>query len=147
MAAAPATAVAYDQKLVGTSRMILAGQVNYDNDAPAGGIATVWLPSGTLGAGPHTALVLREAKIGPDGPSFRGARLDQGGTLSLGDRLLLHYGGEYVLVGLGASASAVRPRAQLSYRVTQSWSTELVLASIPTSPQALEATEIGRAHV
>src|SRR5204863_5090714 len=84
---------------------------------------------------------LREAKIGPDGPSFRGARLDQGGTLSLGDRLLLHYGGEYVLVGLGASASAVRPRARLSDRVTQGWSSELVLASMPTSPQALEATE------
>src|SRR2546429_3970413 len=35
----------------------------------------------------------------------------------------------------------LRPRAQLSYRVTQGWSTELVLASMPTSPQALEATE------
>ena len=137
----PATAVAYDQQLGGAGSLLFAGQMSYDEDAPGGGIATVWLPSGTLGAGPHTALVLREAKIGPDGPSFRGARLDQGGTLSLGDRLLLHYGGEYVLVGLGASASAVRPRAQLSYRVTQGWSTELVLASMPTSPQALEATE------
>src|SRR5437016_3362817 len=36
----PATAVAYDQKLGGTSRMILAGQMSYDTDAPAGGIAT-----------------------------------------------------------------------------------------------------------
>jgi len=35
IAASPATAVAYDQKLGGTSRMILAGQVNYDGDAPA----------------------------------------------------------------------------------------------------------------
>src|SRR5256884_9194907 len=41
IASSPATAVAYDQKLGGTSRMILAGQVNYDGDAPAGGIATV----------------------------------------------------------------------------------------------------------
>src|SRR5437879_13924958 len=93
----PATAVAYDQKLGGTSRMILAGQVSYDADAPAGGIATVWLPTGTLGAGPHTALVLREAKLGPEGPTFRGIRLDQGGALTFGNRTTLRYGGEYVL--------------------------------------------------
>jgi hypothetical protein len=61
IASAPATAVAYEQKLGGANRMVLAGQVSYDDDAPAGGIATVWLPAGTLGAGPHTALVLREA--------------------------------------------------------------------------------------
>ena len=137
----PATAVAYDRQLGDTSSLLFAGQMSYDEDAPGGGIATVWLPSGTLGAGPHTALVLREAKIGPDGPSFRGARLDQGGTLSLGDRLVLHYGGEYVLVGLGASASAVRPRAQLTYRVSHDWSTELVVASTPTGPEPLEAAE------
>lgn len=137
----PATAVAYDQKLGGASSLLFAGQMSYDEDAPGGGIATVWLPSGTLGAGPHTALVLREAKIGPDGPRFRGVRLDQGGSLSLGDRLVLHYGGEYVLVGLGASASALRPRAQLNYRISQDWSTELVFASMPTGPEPLEATE------
>src|SRR5882672_8763601 len=81
IAASPATAVAYDQKLGGTSRMIFAGQVSYDTDTPAGGIATVWLPTGTLGAGPHTALVLREARLGPVGPTFRGVRIDQGGAL------------------------------------------------------------------
>src|SRR5207244_11439963 len=56
------------------------------------------------------------------------------------------YGGEYVLVGLGASASAVRPRAQLSYRVTQGWSTELVLASMPTSPQDRKSTRLNSSH-
>ncbi|HEX8764501.1 MAG TPA: carboxypeptidase-like regulatory domain-containing protein, partial [Candidatus Acidoferrum sp.] len=103
IAPTPATAVAYDQKLGGSSSLLFAGQMSYDQDAPGGGIATVWLPTGTLGAGPHTALVLREAKIGPDGPSFRGVRLDQGGTISFGNRFLLRYGGEYVLVGLGTS--------------------------------------------
>src|SRR5258708_16450706 len=115
---APPTAVAYDQKLGGTSRLILAGQVSYDGDAPAGGIATVWLPTGTLGAGPHTALVLREAKLGPVGPTFRGVRFDQGGALSLGDRTVLSYGGGYVLGGLGAGASSLRPRAELDVRLT-----------------------------
>src|SRR5256885_103882 len=141
IASAPATAVAYDQKLGGTSRMILAGQVNYDSDAPAGGIATVWLPTGTLGAGPHTALVLREAKLGPVGPTFRGVRFDQGGALSLGERTVLSYGGEYVLVGLGAAASSLRPRAELNVRLTDDWSTAFVFASMPNGPGPLEAND------
>jgi len=137
----PATAVAYDQKLGGTSRMILAGQVSYDTDAPAGGIAAVWLPTGTLGAGPHTALVLREAKLGPEGPTFRGVRFDQGGALALGDRTVLQYGGEYVLVGLGAAASSLRPRAQLNVRLNDDWSTAFIFASMPNGPGPLEAND------
>jgi hypothetical protein len=137
----PATAVAYDQKLGGTSRMILAGQISYDSDAPAGGIASVWLPTGTLGAGPHTALVLREAKLGPVGPTFRGVRVDQGGVVALGDRTVLQYGGEYVLVGLGAAASALRPRAELNTRITDEWTTSLIFASMPDGPGPLEAND------
>jgi hypothetical protein len=141
IASSPATAVAYDQKLGGMSRMILAGQVNYDGDAPAGGIATVWLPTGTLGAGPHTALVLREAKLGPVGPVFRGVRFDQGGALALGDRAVLQYGAEYVLVGLGAAASSLRPRAVLNVRLTDDWSTSLVFVSMPNGPGPLEGND------
>src|SRR3989441_11517956 len=117
IASSPATAVAYDQKLGGTSRVILAGQMSYDNDTPAGGIATVWLPTGTLGAGPHTALVLREAKLGPVGPVFRGVRLDQGGALMLGDHTVLRYGGVNVLVGLGVAGSSLPPRTEVNYTV------------------------------
>jgi hypothetical protein len=142
IAASPATAVAYEQKMGGANRVIFAGQVNYDNDAPAGGIATVWLPSGTLGAGPHTALVLREAKLGPAGPVFRGIRFDQGGALAIGDRAVFQYGGEYVLVGLGEAASSLRPRAQLNLRLTENWSTAIIFASLPNGPGPLEASEI-----
>jgi hypothetical protein len=141
VASAPATAVAYDQKLVGMNRMIIAGQVSYDTDTPAGGIATVWLPSGTLGAGPHTALVLREAKLGPVGPNFRGVRFDQGGAIVLSDRVQIQYGGEYVLVGLGAAASAIRPRAQLNVRINDDWTTSFIFASMPTGPGPLEGNE------
>jgi hypothetical protein len=141
VAASPATAVAYDQKLGGTSRMIFAGQVSYDTDTPAGGIATVWLPTGTLGAGPHTALVLREARLGPVGPTFRGVRFDQGGVLALGDRTVLRYGGEYVLVGLGAAASSLRPRAELNLRVSDDWSSAIIFAAMPNGPGPLEANE------
>lgn len=141
VASSPATAVAYDQKLGGTSRMIFAGQVSYDSDTPAGGIATVWLPTGTLGAGPHTALVLREAKLGPVGPTFRGVRFDQGGALALGDRTVLRYGGEYVLVGLGAAASSLRPRAELNVRLSDDWSTAIIFAAMPNGPGPLEAND------
>jgi len=141
IASSPATAVAYEQKLGGTSKMLFAGQVSYDGDAPAGGIATVWLPTGTLGAGPHTALVLREARLGPVGPTFRGIRLDQGGALAFGNRTILRYGGEYVLVGLGAAASSLRPRAELDVRLNDDWSTALVFASLPNGPGPLEAND------
>jgi hypothetical protein len=138
---APATAVAYEQKFGGTSKVILAGQMSYDQDAPSGGIATVWLPTGTLGAGPHTALVLREAKLGPYGPTFRGVRIDQGGALTLGNRAVLHYGGEYVLVGLGAAASSLRPRAELNVRVSDDWTAALIFASMPSGTSPLEASD------
>ena len=141
IAPAPATAVAYDHQLAGAGSLIFAGQMSYDNDAPGGGIATVWMPTGTLGAGPHTALVLREARIGPDGPSFRGVRMDQGGSLTFGDRMLVRYGAEYVLVGLGTAASSLRPRAELSYRVSKDWYTDFVFAPLPSGPGPLEAVD------
>jgi hypothetical protein len=139
IAAAPATAFAYDQKLGGMSRLILSGQMSYDETAPGGGIATIWLPTGTLGAGPHTALVLREAKVASGGPVFRGARIDQGGTVALGDRVVLRYGGEYVYVGFGAAASSLRPRAELKVQASDDWTASLIFASMPSGPTPLEA--------
>jgi hypothetical protein len=141
IAASPATAVAYDQKLGHSGRVILAAQVNYDQGAPAGGIATVWLPTGTIGAGPHTALVLREAKLGPTGQTFRGVRLDQGGALALSDHVALHYGAEYALVGLGTAASSLRPRAELNVRVSDGWQARMIFASMPTGPGPLESSD------
>jgi hypothetical protein len=139
--AAPATSFAYDQKLGGASRLILAGQMNYLDEAPGGGLATVWLPTGSLGAGPHTALVLREAKLRPDGPTFRGARIEQGGTLTLGDRAILRYGGEYVLVGMARPATSLRPRLELDERLSDDWNAALIFAAEPGAPTPLEADE------
>ena len=139
--ASPATAFAYDQQLGPTSRLVLAGLVSYDGESPAGGIATVWLPTGSLGAGPHTALVLRESKLGDMGPTFRGVRIDQGGSMAFGTRAVLEYGGEYVLVGLGRSASSLRPRMQLDARISDDWNASLIFASMPTGPEPLEAMD------
>jgi hypothetical protein len=138
---APATAFAYDQKLGGPARLLLAGQVNYQGEISGGGIATVWLPTGSLGTGPHSALVLRESKIGPDGPTFRGVRLEQGGALPIGDRMLLRYGAEYVLVGMVRSASSIRPRLELDTRLSDEWHAAVIFAEEPGAPTPLESDE------
>jgi len=136
---APATAFAYDQKLGGIGRLLLAGQMNYLDSAPGGGIATVWLPTGSLGAGPHTTLVLREAKLGPMGQTFRGVRMEQGGSVGLGDRAKLLYSGEYVLVGLTKAATSLRPRLEFDTRVSDDWHTALIFAGEPGSGTSLES--------
>ena len=138
---APATAFAYDQKLGGTSRLLLAGQVNYEGQVAGGGIATVWLPTGSLGIGPHSALVLRESKLGPGGPTFRGVRLEQGGALPLGDRALLRYGAEYVLVGMVKSATSLRPRLELDTRITDAWHAAVIFTEEPGAATPLESDE------
>jgi hypothetical protein len=137
VAAAPGTAFAYDQK-VGAGKLLVAGQMSYDEE-PAGGVATVWLPAGTIGAGPHTALVLREAALGNTGVTFRGMRLDQGGAVTFGDRVLVRYGGEYLLVGLGRSVSSIRPRISLETKLSDNWHGSLVFASQPGAPNSLDS--------
>jgi hypothetical protein len=54
---------------------------------------------------------------------------------------MLRYGGEYVLVGLGAAASSLRPRAELDVRITDDWSTALIFATMPNGPGPLEAND------
>ena len=134
MASAPGTAFAYEQKLGVTSRLVVAGQMSYDDESPSGGVATVWLPSGTIGSGPHTALVLRQAKLGDTGITFRGMRVDQGGAVTLGDSILVRYGGEYLLVGLGRAVSSVRPRISVEKKIGDAWKASLIVASQPGSP-------------
>jgi hypothetical protein len=131
--AAPGTSFAYDQPIDRFSRILFAGQVSYDEDSPAGGLAAIWLPTGSSATGPQSTIVLREAKIGPEGPTFRGVRLDQSGSLTFGDRFLLRVGGEYVLVGTGSSAWSVRPRLKLESRVAAKWYLDMVYAALPNS--------------
>lgn len=136
---APSTAFAYDQRIDKTNHIVFAGQVSYDEDAPSGGIAAVWLPNGALGTGPESTIVLREARVGSNGPTFRGARIDQGGTITFGDRFLLRAGGEYVVVGLGASAWSVRPRLKLQTKVAPGWYLDLIYATAPNAASTSDA--------
>lgn len=131
--AAPGTSFAYDQPIDRYNRIVFAGQVSYDQNSPAGGLAAIWLPTGSSATGPQSTIVLREARIGPQGPTFRGVRLDQTGSLTFGERFLLRAGGEYVLVGAGSSAWSVRPRLKLESRLASNWYLDLIYASLPTS--------------
>jgi len=131
VAAAPSTAFAYDQKIAGSNHIVFAGQITPDEESPAGGIATVWLPTGSAESGPSSTMVLREAKLGNNGLTFRGVRLDQNETLALGSRFLVRAGGEYVLVGLGAPASGLRARVKLETRVTSNWYADVIYAALP----------------
>ena len=83
-------------------------------------------------------MVLREAKLGDTGITFRGMRIDQGGAVTLGDRVLLKYGGEYLLVGLGRSVSSVRPRISVQAKLGGAWRGNVVFASQPGGPNAME---------
>lgn len=137
---APGTEFAYDQRLERSNDLVFAGQASYDEDSPAGGLAMLWLPMGSQQEGPRSAIVLREAKIGPAGPTFRGARVDQGGTLTFGDRFLLHAGGEYVLVGTGAAAWSLRPRLEWETKLSPGWSVDTVYAALPVNAVSGENT-------
>lgn len=130
VASSPGTAFGYEQSLGDTNRLLVAGQMSYE-DGASGGVAAIWMPTGTLGAGPHTALVVRESKIGQNGLMFRGLRIDQGGSMALGDRTKIRYGGEYVLVGLGTAASTVRPRLEMETRLSDQWQAAVVFTSQP----------------
>ena len=131
--AAPGTSFAYDQPIDGYNRIVFAGQASYDPDSPAGGLAAIWLPTGSSATGPQSTIVLREARIAPEGATFRGVRLDQSGSQTFGERFLLRVGGEYVLVGAGSSAWSVRPRLKLESRLAPNWYLDTVYAALPSS--------------
>src|ERR1700681_1430758 len=96
---APATAVSYDQQLGSLGRLLVAGQMGYDRGA-SGSFASVWLPSGNAGNGPETIFIWRQSKIGAEGMSFQGMRIDHTEQIELSDRLQLKAGAEYLRAGI-----------------------------------------------
>lgn len=130
LAESPAMAFAYEQGLGFASRLLLAGQVSYEHSAAAG-FAAAWLPSGEEGKGASTRVVLRQSKLGPEGPVFRGVQLQQDDQVALGDYVSLRYGGEYVLMGLGRPTSSLRPRAELTVGLAPGWRASVIMAARP----------------
>jgi hypothetical protein len=81
----PGTGVSYEVPLGPAGKLLVAGQMNYDGDT-AGGLATIWLPSGDINVGPVTTLVFRESAPGSTGVSFYGLRLAHLERLNFGEQ-------------------------------------------------------------
>lgn len=117
----PATAFAYDVAVGERGRLYMAGQFSYEGSAPAGGLVAEWVPSGELGDGSVSSIVVRESQLGPNGPTFRGVRISHQNQMALTDRVSLRYGSDYVAAGLGASTMALRPRGEIAIQLSPSW--------------------------
>jgi hypothetical protein len=123
------TAVSYEQSLGPAGKLLLAGQMNYDGGA-AGGLATIWLPSGNIDSGPVTTLVVREAAPGIAGISFYGVRLAHSERFNFGDDVRVRVGAEYVSEGLGGSDRAsIRPNAEADVRLSDDYTLSALLAT------------------
>ncbi len=129
IADAPSTAIAYEQALGLAGRMTFAGQASYERSA-AMGFATAWLPSGEIGRGPETTLVLRQANLGPSRTPFRGVRLEHNNQLNVG-RMNVTYGAEYLMASVGATATSLRPGVQINYQIAPDWRASVNFASRP----------------
>ena len=144
LADSPATAFAYSFG-VGSSRLLMAGQYSYDDEAGSGGLVAAWLPKGESGTGSVTTLLVRESHLGPNGPVFRGLRMSHDSQFALGDRVSVRYGAEYLLAGFNGTTSGMRPRGEMAMQVSPDWQVTLALVSEPwqsaaISGDALEAT-------
>jgi len=142
---APGTEFAYDVPMGAAARLLIAGQFSYLNQESATGVAAEWLPTGDDRTGPVTTMVVRQTGFGPGGPVFRGARLSHDDELSLGDRVSVRYGGEFVYAGFGSGTSALRPRAEVAVEMSPEWQLSVIMATHPweealgDTPDALQS--------
>jgi hypothetical protein len=126
---APATAFSYDQPIGVEGRLLFAGQMSYGHDLPAGGFATAWMPSGDTANGSMTEVVIRQAWLGPSGLVFRGERLSQRNTLTIGDSAVLHYGADVLSAQIGGSTESIRPVIALTVMISPEWQANFIVAS------------------
>ena len=131
LADSPGTAFAYDLGLGGQAQLLMAGEYSEEDGASSGSVAAEWLPTGTIGAGPITTLLVRESRLGPAGPMFRGMRLSHEDALALGDKLSIRYGADYVVAGFNGTTSALRPRAEVAWQLSPAWQISAIAATHP----------------
>ena len=125
----PGTAMVYDVSLGGKQQLLIASQFSYESGSYSGGLATQWLPSGKPGVGPVATLLLRETQLGPDGPTFRGMRMSYDNSFSVGDRIGIRYGSDFVMAGLAGTTAGVRPRAQVALQLNPAWRASVLVAT------------------
>ena len=131
LADSPATAFVYGIGVGAKGQVLMAGQFSYEDESSAAGLAAEWLPSGDARVGPTTTLLVRESRIGPGGPIFRGLRMSHDDQFSLGDLVSIRYGAEYLMAGFNGNTSALRPRGEIAVQVAPGWETSLTVAARP----------------
>ena len=130
----PQSAVAYDQSIGAYGKLLLAGQFSYDAGGSAG-LATTWVPFGTSADSPRTTFALQQFRLGDQGPMMRALRSEQSGALHVTKRVTIHYSAEYVWLSLGGSTSALRPSADVTVHLTQSWDATVFAGALPLRGQ------------
>jgi hypothetical protein len=131
LADSPGTSFAYDLGLGGKGQFVMAGQYSQENGSYSGGFAGEWLPAGMAGAGPVTTILVRESRLGPGGPTFRGLRLSHEDALALGNMVSIRYGADYVVAGFNGVTSALRPRAEVAIQLSPAWQASAIVATHP----------------
>jgi hypothetical protein len=131
LADSPATAFAYGLGVGAKGQVLMAGQFSYEDASSAAGLAAEWLPSGEAGVGATTTILVRESRLGPAGPVFRGLRMSHDDQFSLGDLVSIRYGAEYLMAGFNGTTTALRPRGEVAVRVAPGWETSLTVAARP----------------
>lgn len=129
------TAVSYDQNLGRAGKLLMAGEVDYDQSIPGvfgGSAASIWLPSGQMGQGPETTLIVRQVRLGDSGRSIRTMRLEHSEQAVLADHIVLEYGGEYLSGGyVGSATSSLRPHARLGVQLLSHWDAAFLIETDP----------------
>jgi hypothetical protein len=119
------TAVSYDQSLGSAGKLLMAGELNYDDAIPGvlgGSVATIWLPGGKFGEGPETTFTVRQIRIGESYRSIRAMRFEHSEQAALTEHIVLEYGGEYLAGGyIGSETSSLRPHARLGVHIVPHW--------------------------
>jgi hypothetical protein len=131
VADSPGTEFVYDVGLGGKSKLVMAGQFSEEYGSSAGGFAGEWLPSGLVGVGPVTTVLVRESQLGPTGPTFRGMRLSHDDELALGRMVSIRYGADFVYAGFNGTTSALRPRAEVAVQLARAWRISAIVATHP----------------
>jgi len=145
LANSPGTEFVYSFGLGATSQLLMAGQYSYEDAASSGGIVAEWLPSGEPGTGPVTTLLVRESRLGPDGPTFRGVRMSHDDQFAIGDRVSVRYGAEYLFADFDGATSALRPRGEVAVQLSPGWQIDAAIVTEPwqsasISGDALQST-------
>jgi len=144
VADSPGTAFAYGVGVGAKGQMLMAGQFSYEDEASSAGLAGEWLPSGEEGVGPVTTILVRESRLSPAGPTFRGLRVSHDDELSIGDRVSVRYGAEFLMAGFNGTTTALRPRGEVAVQISSRWRASLIGATRPwqndlSSGSALES--------